>query len=113
MSNRQKKNRKRNPFVGTGTDIASNASRPVLRGEAVFIMMDSQGLPFDFIMDQCKEREWGFDVLGFVCAAHRSKNFTKKRLRDLFILNQPNLTEYPDFIQQIDSVLNLVYGEEK
>jgi alanyl-tRNA synthetase len=92
-------------IVGTGTDAHTKDTKNVLSGKIIFHLMDSQGLPFDIIMDILKEKSLSYNVYEFIEAAINSKNFTKERLRLLFEYNQPNKDNYPDFMKKIDDLL--------
>lgn len=61
----------------------------IIKGEFVFKLMDSHGLPFDIILCELKDRGLAFDVMGFIIAAIKSKNFTKKRLTNLLLDHSP------------------------
>jgi hypothetical protein len=63
----------------------------ILPGEAMFRLMDSHGLPFSFIEENLHERGGFFDVLGFVEAASKSKNFSSERIYKV-LTNDPNTT---------------------
>ena len=52
---------------------------PILSGEWVFFIMDSTGMPLDFILDMLREQDTGFDVIGFLRAAIQSGNFTLEK----------------------------------
>jgi alanyl-tRNA synthetase len=102
----------KNPIAGLGTDALTQEQRPVIKGEVAFFLMDSQGLPFDILLDVLKEHGYAFDFVGFAKAAKQSKNFTRERLELLFSNNAPNSYDYPDFLQQVQTILDVIYETE-
>lgn len=100
---------KRNSISGTGEDVITKNKRIVLNGELIFFMMDSQGIPFDFLMDMLKEKQLSYNVETFIKSAYNSKNYSKEKLRMLFEYNKPK--DYESFMTEIDNMLNRFWGE--
>lgn len=62
-------------FVGRGPD-----GEPIISGEFIFWMMDSQGVPLEVQLPILEEKGWGFSVPQFIEAAHASKNWSAEAL---------------------------------
>lgn len=92
-------------YVGKGEDGTS----PVVSGLFIFRLVDTIGLPFDIVIQELKDRQIAFDVIGFVQAAKNSKNYTPKRLRALFNENRP--IDDKGFDDLIDFVIGKIYGD--
>lgn len=73
-----------NRCVGYAKDgQGSDKIKPVVDGRWIFQLMDTQGLPFDMINEMLKEYGLCFDLGGFLVAAVKSGNFSKRRLHAL------------------------------
>lgn len=99
----------KNPIAGFGTDVLTQERHPVIKGEIVFFLMDSKGLPFDILLDVFRERGYSFDLVGFIKSAKQSGNFSRKRLEFLFQNNIPNSLDYSDLSKNIQLILDSVY----
>lgn len=97
--------KKETMIVGVGTD----GTAFVVNGAFIFQLIDSIGLPFDIIVQECKERQIAFDLLDFIRAARDSKNYTPKRLKALLNENRP--TNDAGFDEMVDFTIRKVYSE--
>lgn len=74
-----RKKRKRFKIVGQG-----KCGSPIVCGEFIFAMVGSEGLPFSVVNHILEQRDWGFDVQGFIQAARCSGNYNNpERLYNL------------------------------
>jgi len=96
-------------FVGTGEDVNSSEVKNVILGEFVFKLMDQEGLPFDIILLELKEKNLTFDIQDFILSAIKSKNFSKKKLKLLFEMNDN--PKYPDFLQTVFKLINVLWKQ--
>ena len=97
-------------FVGMGLeagwlvgDIGCPPSLPVMDGAWVFSLMDTQGLPWDFIQHELRLRRWAFDAVGFIQAAWKSGNFSKRRIAAL-VEREANEQARTAFLGAIEAV---------
>ena len=51
----------------------------LIPGDAIFQMMDTKGMPLSVLIETMRERNVGYDVVGFCRAAKQSGNFTPER----------------------------------
>jgi len=73
----------------------------ILSGEWIFFMVDTKGMPLDFIMDMLREQDAGFDVTGFLKAAIQSGNFTlEKAIKRLKLPYEEQQIELPKEMQE-------------
>lgn len=59
----------------------------VYKGDEIFKMVDTYGLPLDIIVLELREKGRGFDVLGFIDKA-LSVGWTKKRIYNMLNVAQ-------------------------
>jgi len=69
-------------FAGTGIDGTTS----VISGAFIFRLVDSIGLPLVIVIQELKDRHLAFDMLGFIQAARKSKNYTPRRLKALCLM---------------------------
>lgn len=91
-------------YVGVGIDVYTQAKKRVVNGNFVFKLMDSKGLPLDIILVELREKSLAFDLIGFIEAAIKSKNYSKKKLRSLIESNRPKNDK--DFMSHVDALLS-------
>jgi alanyl-tRNA synthetase len=80
-------------LVGYGIDSTTQERRSVIDGEQIFKLMDSQGIPLDFIQEMLKDHNLAFDVPGFILAARKSKNYSREKLTNLLIPIDNNMSD--------------------
>lgn len=80
--------------VGVGSDGVT----PVISGAFIFRLVDSIGLPLDILVQELKEKQFAFDMVGFIQAAKDSKNYTAKRLVALFNENRPHNDGFDELV---------------
>lgn len=83
--------------------ISSDGSS-VVSGEFIFKLMDTHGLPFDIIQCELKDRGLAFNVVEFIHAAIKSKNFTRKRLTNLLLDHAPSDEAREKVLEVIDHI---------
>ena len=67
--------KKKLTFVGVGPD-----DEPIVDGEFIFWMMDSQGMPLEVLNAILADKGMGFDVIGFIQAGLESGNWKPRTL---------------------------------
>lgn len=89
--------------MGVGVD----GSTPVISGAFIFRLVDSIGMPLDLLIQELKDKHLAFDMLGFIQAAKKSKNYTPKRLKALFNENRP--IDDDGFDELVDCAIRRAY----
>jgi alanyl-tRNA synthetase len=89
---------------------AETGKLAVVSGTWLFSLMDSKGLPLDFLLDELKARGLAFNVQEFIDAALKSKNFKPKRLFKM--LTEYQAQPHPDAVLGIALYIKLKTGED-
>jgi alanyl-tRNA synthetase len=89
----------------------AGTAKVVLSGTEIFKLMDSHGLPLDLINDMLRDNNMGFNVLEFVQAAYKSKNFKRDRILRVLLRDLPEPID-KDLFDLIHLTVRGVYGED-